>query len=218
MTPEAMAATTAPDQAPIAFGSAATIAGTSSQLSAGPGDAKLPVAPPRRRGGLVVLLALLVLGGGAVAYVLVTSGKKQTAAKQSVATESGSGSAGGPVATPVDAQLAPTAIDAVAMPTSVFITIENAPKGTQVLRNGKVVGFAPKIEVTYGTEEVPFVLQAPSYDPAPLVVVPDDNKTVSVKMTKTKSRTHTIHTHEQQEPDPDSVESPFTKHNDKAKD
>ena len=95
---------------------------------------------------------------------------------------------------------------AVATPAKVFITIDGVPKGTQVLRNGTVYGFAPKIEVDYGTQAVQFVLQAPGFDPAPLDVIPDATKSVTAKL-KAKS-SHQVH---EQTPNRDDLDDPFKK-------
>jgi len=152
---------------------------------------------------------LLVLAGAGGAFALLRHDKKTPAAKpQTDIAESGSATR--PAAVPVDAQVTAEVVDAAApTPTTVIVTIEGVPKGTQVMRNGERIGLAPKVELAYGTKEVPLVLQAPGYDPEQLVVTPDDDKSVSVKLTKTKT-THSQQTHEQA-PDRDALDDPFKK-------
>ncbi|HUS32013.1 MAG TPA: protein kinase [Kofleriaceae bacterium] len=221
VTPDALAATTAPDQAPVALPSAPTMA-ASSQLPTGTGDAKLPTAPASGGKGLIVaILAVLVLAGaGVAAYVLVVAKKTPDATKDVVELPPvGSGSQSLPLATPVDAAVVAEAIDAAApTPSSVLITLEGVPKGTQVFRNGARVGLAPKFEIAYGTKEVPLELRAPSYEPTPLVIVPNADQTQTVTLTKTKT-SHSQHTQPTDvPPDKDSLADPFAKKKTKSGD
>ncbi|HTL32132.1 MAG TPA: protein kinase [Kofleriaceae bacterium] len=201
VTPDALAATTAPDAAPVAIAAAATMADATTGLR----EAKLPAAPASgSKTGLIAVLALVVLAGGGAAFMLLRNDKKPQA-KSDVAAI-GSGSATQPAVAAVDAQVVSEVVDAVATPAKVFITIDGVPKGTQVLRNGTVYGFAPKIEVDYGTQAVQFVLQAPGFDPAPLDVIPDATKSVTAKL-KAKS-SHQVH---EQTPNRDDLDDPFKK-------
>jgi hypothetical protein len=201
VTPDALAATTAPDSPAIA--SAATMA----NATTGARDAKLPAAPPSRGKGLVVaILAVLVLAGAGIAYV--AGRKKDAALNPEVAAGPGSAA---PQAAPIDAAPAiAEVIDAAPpVPSTVLVTIEGAPKNTPVMRNGERIGLTPKVELAYGTKEVPLVVQAPGYDAEQVLVTPDADKSVSVKLTRTKTggRPHTPT--QPEEKAEDKLEDPF---------
>ena len=104
-------------------------------------------------------------------------------------------------------------IDApAATPSTVLITIEGAPKGTQVLRNGAPLGLTPKVEMTYGTKEVPLLLQAANHEPEQVIVIPDADKSISVTLTKKSTRPRpnpTNQQQQQQEDATDTLEDPF---------
>jgi hypothetical protein len=156
---------------------------------------------------LVAVLAVLLLAGAGVTYMV---GRKNDApAKPEVAA--GPGSAVQPAIAPIDAH--PTVAEVIdaapATPDRVLVTIEGAPKNTPVMRNGERIGVTPKVELAYGTREVPLVVQAFGYDPEQVVVTPSTDSTVTVKLTKSKTGTRP-HTPTQPEEDAqDQLESPF---------
>jgi serine/threonine-protein kinase len=190
-TPDALAATSAPD----------ALAATTAQS----------VTSHRpRRAGLALLLGLIVLGAGGVAAFLVVRHDASPAASPgpgsaSVATVKPSVLPDVPLDAPPAA--APVAsADATAAPDHVLVTIEGAPKNTQVMSDGKLIGLAPKVQLPYGTKELALVLQASGYEPAPLSVVPDRDQSVTTKLTRTSRPVVRHH-----EPNRDDVENPFTK-------
>jgi serine/threonine-protein kinase len=205
VTPDALAKTTAPDAPAIA--SAATMAATTGSATDAP-EAKLPMAPPSRgKGLLVAVLAVVVLAGAGAAYVV---GRKTDApAKPEVAA--GPGSATQPAAAPIDAHPTVAEVIDAAPPTPerVLVTIEGAPKNKPVMRNGERLGVTPKVELAYGKREVPLGVQAPGYDPEQVVVTPNADSNVTVKLTKAKTggRPHT--STQPEEKAEDTLEDPF---------
>jgi len=99
---------------------------------------------------------------------------------------------------------------APATPDTVVITLTGAPDGAQVLRDGKLIGIVPKLSVSYSAKEQYLVLQADGYQPLPVTVVPDQDRSVPVTMKKKATRPppHTS-TPTHHEPNPDDVEDPF---------
>jgi hypothetical protein len=95
---------------------------------------------------------------------------------------------------------------AIATPEHVLVTIDGAPRNTQVTSDGKLIGLTPKVQLPYGTKELALVLLASGYQPAPLSVVPDRDQSVTtklIKITRAAPRPH--------QPDKDDVEDPFKK-------
>jgi eukaryotic-like serine/threonine-protein kinase len=212
VTPDALAQTTAPDAAPAAIGAAATMA----DVTTGAGAAKLlPAAPAKGKPWIVLVLSVLVLAGGGLAGFVLLSKKDKPREKVEVTIgafdSNGSasfrdGSAGVPLGAPIDAPVAEVIDAAAPTPTTVLITIEGAPKGTQVLRNGALLGLTPKVEMPYGTKEVPLVLQASGFDPESLAVTPNEDQSFTVKLTPKK-----VTRPQPGEKPTDTLEDPFGK-------
>jgi eukaryotic-like serine/threonine-protein kinase len=132
---------------------------------------------------VIVLLAVLATG----AYV-TTRPTPVTVVTESV-TPTADAATGKP-----EVVVAPPA-DATAHPD--FITVEiRAPKGelpagTIVTLAGKQMGAAPKFSLPYGTTELNLTVEAPGHLPAPLSVMPTENRQHEIKLTKRPRGTKT---------------------------
>jgi serine/threonine-protein kinase len=94
--------------------------------------------------------------------------------------------------------------DAAAVPDEITLELVGAPEGTSVLRDGKLIGVAPKLPLPYSTKVQYLVLQADNYLPHPITVTPNRDQSVDVRL-KPKKRSGG------RPRDKDDVESPFNK-------
>ncbi|HET7505620.1 MAG TPA: protein kinase [Kofleriaceae bacterium] len=164
-----------------------------------PGGAEGRGAEVRARrpsvGAMASLVALTALVAGAVAvYPHPTS--HLTARSQPAAPV-----APRPLATPPESAVPSRAMQVVPLRdpakaagatadlSSVALTIEGVPAGTDVVAHGRRIGAAPgRIELPYGTAPLALTFRAPGYLPVGRSVLPDRDRSLTVTLTRPPAR------------------------------
>jgi hypothetical protein len=83
------------------------------------------------------------------------------------------------------AEVIPPEPEPPAPPRFVEITIEGAPRGTEVRAAGALVGVLPRpVQLAHGTQPVTLVVEATGYKPTTLQVIPEADQQFIVKLTR----------------------------------
>jgi hypothetical protein len=70
----------------------------------------------------------------------------------------------------------------------VSVTIEGAPKNTEVLTEDGPVGRAPRVELKWSAHPVTVVFRAEGYEPWTQVLIPDRDQTIVARLVKIVSK------------------------------
>ncbi|HEX5058763.1 MAG TPA: protein kinase [Kofleriaceae bacterium] len=162
-------------------------------------------APPNPRGTRItmVIVAGLVVAGIGVGVYMKTRPPHVTVVERDKGPTGSAVPAQEPPHEPVKQPIAEPA-DAAATPETVMLELTGAPEGTEVLRDGKLIGVVPKVPLPYSTKVQYLVLQADGFQPLPITVLPDQDRRMAVKL-KPKKRAGGSR------PSHDDVEDPFKK-------
>ncbi len=175
--------------------SAKTFQGTASEVS--------PPRRPRRIAAFVVLPALALVGIG-LAFT-ASSRRHKPVVQVAQTAQVPSVSAPSPTAPPPS--VAPSASPEAA-PAEVQITVRGAPDGASIVLDGRPIGVVPgPVPLKKSDEKVKLTLKADGYSAAEIELVPDESRTVSIKMIKSKSVGAQPKAQKQEQPR--EIENPF---------
>jgi eukaryotic-like serine/threonine-protein kinase len=136
-----------------------------------------------RRGGVGwLLVGLLALGGGAMYFV--TSAKTDSIRPgASAPTMLSTGAPAPPLV--VSSDVPGSASATPSEPPSVEVTVQGAPRGARILRDGKSLGEAPgPVAVPFGDETVMLTVTAAGHESTNLFVVPNHASSATVMLKK----------------------------------